>query len=76
VTFTPIRAENGQQTYAFTGELSYGALLRGVIEYLWVTRSGLEPETPCLKVLSRTQTIQQLQRVRVAKCGKTWQIVT
>ena len=34
VTFTPIRTKNGRQTYAFTGELSYGALLRGVTEYL------------------------------------------
>ncbi len=28
VTFTPIESENGKQIYAFTGELSYGALVR------------------------------------------------
>jgi len=31
VTFMPVQAEKGKQTYAFTGELSYGALLRGAI---------------------------------------------
>jgi len=31
VTFTPVQAENGKRTYAFTEELSYGALLPGAI---------------------------------------------
>lgn len=49
VTFTPIRAENGRQTYAFAGELSYGALLRGVTEYLCGDPFGTRTRDSLLK---------------------------
>ncbi len=40
VTFTPVKLGRGARTYAFTGELSYDAMLRNICV---VAPTGFEP---------------------------------
>ena len=49
VTFTPVEIGNGKHTYTFSGALSYGALVRGVIEYLNGDPSGTRTPDSLLK---------------------------